>query len=516
MDSSHKKNAWLKWLSLTAGLAALVWFLVRVVPKPSRAAYPCQRAAAPLGGGFVIWLAGLVGAKLLHQRARALAARCRLAGAAAVLALAVLVVWLPLGVTTEANAQQAFTPSDPPNQPMGVAQGIHPGRVVWVHEPEATRWDGKTGNWWDDANTDQKVVNDMLSRALESLTGSKTDQQAWEALFRHFNQTRKLGNLGYRPGDKIAVKINANQDRARPWSPAQGMPSPHVLHALLAQLVRVAGVPAKDITIYDGSRYIGDPLYDKVKNDPAFQAVTFVVSPSTARNGRLAADSDKDNPIQYAQSGVPTAYLPQPVTAAKYLINLALLRAHTLCGVTLCAKNHFGSTYFPDNGGWTPQPMHETASRNRPMGSYNSLVDLNGHRHTGGKTLLYLLDALYTAEHQQGSVIRFASFGDQWVASLFASQDPVAIDSVGVDFLRNEPRASQVRGNPDNYLHEAALAGSPPSGTVYDPEKDGTRLTSLGVHEHWNNAKDKQYSRNLGKAEGIELVALSKTATSAR
>jgi hypothetical protein len=24
--------------------------------------------------------------------------------------------------------------------------------------------------------------------------------------------------------------------------------------------------------------------------------------------------------------------------------------------------------------------------------------------------------------------------------------------------------------------------------------------------EHWNNAKEKKYSRNLGKKEGIELV----------
>jgi hypothetical protein len=31
-------------------------------------------------------------------------------------------------------------------------------------------------------------------------------------------------------------------------------------------------------------------------------------------------------------------------------------------------------------------------------------------------------------------------------------------------------------------------------------------VESLGVHEHWNNARDKQYSRNLGKKQGIELV----------
>jgi hypothetical protein len=32
---------------LAAGLLALAWFLIRVLPKPSRATYPCQRAAFP-------------------------------------------------------------------------------------------------------------------------------------------------------------------------------------------------------------------------------------------------------------------------------------------------------------------------------------------------------------------------------------------------------------------------------------------------------------------------------------
>ena len=139
------------------------------------------------------------------------------------------------------------------------------------------------------------------------------------------------------------------------------------------------------------------------------------------------------------------------------------------------------------------------------MGSYNALVDLMGHRQLGGKTMLYMLDGLYTAEHNEGNVFRFASFGDDWASSLLMSQDPVAIDSVGLDILRSETRAD-VRGNADNYLHEAAQAGRPPSGTVYNPDKSG-QLASLGVHEHWNNAAERKYSRNLGRKEGIELIA---------
>ncbi len=35
------------------GLLALAWFLIRVIPKPSRALYPCQRAAFPLASAFI-------------------------------------------------------------------------------------------------------------------------------------------------------------------------------------------------------------------------------------------------------------------------------------------------------------------------------------------------------------------------------------------------------------------------------------------------------------------------------
>jgi hypothetical protein len=77
-----------------------------------------------------------------------------------------------------------------------------------------------------------------------------------------------------------------------------------------------------------------------------------------------------------------------------------------------------------------------------------------------------------------------------------------------VDILRNEPlMANNITGQGvDNYLHEGAQAGSPPSGSFYDPGVTGTRLTTLGVHEHWNNATNRLYSRNLGRSEGIELL----------
>ena len=138
-----------------------------------------------------------------------------------------------------------------------------------------------------------------------------------------------------------------------------------------------------------------------------------------------------------------------------------------------------------------------------------TFVDFLGHKDLGEKTMLFLLDGLYGAKLVNGIPApkwQMAPFNNSWPCSLFASQDGVAIDAVGLDFLRSEWPDMMDIAFSDQYLIEAALANNPPSKTVYDPEKDGTRIASLGVMEHWNNTKEKKYSKNLGKKNGIELI----------
>ncbi len=58
----NKKNVVLKICFPLFGLAALIWFLIRVVPKPSRIEYPCQQIAAPIALSFVTFVSStLVG-----------------------------------------------------------------------------------------------------------------------------------------------------------------------------------------------------------------------------------------------------------------------------------------------------------------------------------------------------------------------------------------------------------------------------------------------------------------------
>ena len=302
--------------------------------------------------------------------------------------------------------------------------------------------------------------------------------------------------------------------------------APQLVQGLLRQLVQQAGVAPADITFYDAVRHVPATIFDRGTKE--FPGVHFV--DSTGTDGREKAVPDKTKPLVLGQGDV-TLYFPTCVTQADYMINVAGLKGHTLAGMTVTAKNHLGSllTATGDSGA---RNMHASIAvksfgggrgsagggmRPAPaaaMGSYNGLVDLNGHPQTGGKTILYIIDGLYATQHNEFRLApvckwQSAPFNGNWTASLFASQDGVAIDSVALDFLRSEPTlATIVTGAVDNYLHEMALANQAPSKTAYQPAKDGKVLASLGVHEHWNNATDKKYSRNLGKGAGIELVQM--------
>jgi hypothetical protein len=141
-----------------------------------------------------------------------------------------------------------------------------------------------------------------------------------------------------------------------------------------------------------------------------------------------------------------------------------------------------------------------------------------GHKWLGGKLLFCLMDALFTGPEAvyRPTKWQIAPFNNDWTSSIFLSQDPVAIESVGYDFLRSEytsttPYAWVQMEGVDDYLHQAADVTNWPQGIAYDPENDGTTISSLGVHEHWNSLDKKQYSRNLGTGNGIELLFVDQT-----
>ncbi len=506
--------SWIKFLKdpfaarisiIVLGITSTVWFLVRVIPKPQRATYPCMRAAAPLMSGFVIWLMATLGTTFAFVKARQHFRRTRYA-AAALFVLAGLVTAFFMMPDSPVNAKTKSAELKiwyKPNVPLGEARGMFPGRVAWGHNPKIASWDGTTGFWWEDRFNNQPETDKLFAQTLFTLTNTKNEKKAWDALFRFFNKKKHNTDAGYKAGQKVAIKINQNNTQSLESSDEINA-NPQLILSLLKSLINQGGVPQENITVTDPSRFMTNNIYDKCH--AAFPNVHYV--DHNGGNGREKA-TFVENAIPYSvDNGKVRKDLATCIVEADYIINMALLKGHVSQGVTLCAKNYFGCTSIEDD--WRKNAHSSGFSQNRD-GSHKYLVfvDYLGHKDLGEKTMLFLIDGIYGnkfVDKVPAYKWKLAPFNNNWPNSLFASQDGVAIDAVGLDFIITEwPDAPDMMYS-DYSVNESALAGNPPSGVVYDPEKDGTRLTSLGTSEHWNNPVDKKYSRNLKTGNGIELV----------
>lgn len=487
------------------GISSTLWFLSRVITKPQRASYPCMRAAAPFMSAFVIYLISLAGSVMAFKKAFSHFRNLKFRYAAAFLILGITsTVFFFIRQSEDALASKADIISIAPNAPVGIEHGIFPGRVVWAFDPEVAKWDGTEQYWWDDKCTSQVEAEKMLSAVLKSLSGKSPESKAWDALFKNFNSEKRNIKSGYKDGQKIAVKINQNNTKRHADTTGLNA-SPQLVYALIKSLTKEARVPQKDITIFDASRFISDNIFNKCHAD--FPEVNFV--DNEGGNGRIKS-TYIENAIPYSiDNGKLAKGLASCAVEADYLINMALLKGHVGQGVTLCGKNFYGATSIDRN--WRKN-SHDNFNQDRQgKDRYMTFTDFMGHKDLGGKTMLFMIDGFYGARSQDGPPLlkdkwQTEPFNGGWCSSLFASQDGVAVDAVGIDFLRSEWPDLQDIAYTEKYLVEAAMAYNPPSRTKYDPERDGTGLKSLGVLEHWNNSKEKKYSRNLGKNFGIELV----------
>ena len=397
-------------------------------------------------------------------------------------------------------------------------------------------------------NNNPAVIDSMLSVCILRITGKNSLPAAWDTIFRYYNFTHGNGDTGYQPGQKVFVKLNIvaaygdagnyfNSDLSRrdyglSDSLLTTVSNPFVVHALLKQLVNYAGISQAMI-------YVGDPMqnifredYDLwhgtfpyihyLGNDLVHQGIQDLVSlgrtPVSKGNGRIYYS---DQLTVMPDAGTDTLY--NVFDLADYIINLPAMKAHACAGISLAAKNHWGSETRVS--AWHLHDGIVAKYNDQPYrteyGMYRAQTDMLEHKMIGGKTMLILVDALFCGDEAQCTPHRWTSvpFNNNWASSLFVSQDPVAIESVCFDFLRTEYNGQNGKvnrpnmGAVDDYLHQAADSSLWPVGIVYDPDDDGILYSSLGVHEHWNDSIHKQYTRNLGTGDGIELYKVFENST---
>ncbi|MDA3822651.1 MAG: DUF362 domain-containing protein [Bacteroidales bacterium] len=279
---------------------------------------------------------------------------------------------------------------------MGEALGLYPGRVVWVQDADATNENyvptsGASDYWYNNDNADELIIKNMLDIAITNYAGIDDLGEAWDAIFKSFNDTHARGDKGYQSGEKIAFKINlTNQGCSERERPQRMDVAPQLLNAILDQLVNVVGVQETDIIMGDPYLEFRQEYRDLVQSN--FPAV-YYVDGKGANGIHQTFPSDEEALVFSDKENKST--LPQQYLDATYVINIPALKTHNEGGITLIAKNHQGSYLQKgdDPGGQYAIKMHYSLPKNsQGAGKYRHTVDYMGHKDTGGKGLIYIID----------------------------------------------------------------------------------------------------------------------------
>lgn len=316
------------------------------------------------------------------------------------------------------------TATAPPTRTLTPTRTPLPGapRVVHVHDPDATFWNGSSNYYYN--YVDQSLVNDMVDRGVMALTGTSTRADAWRALIPNYS------------GGIVAIKVNFNNSQQGNLINALI----HPVNAAIRGLLEI-GVTAQNILVYDAVRPI--PTY--FRNGCLYPGVRFYD----------VNNADFPVAVSFSRPGIPAEYLASAVVDAAYLINMPIMKGHSITGVTLGFKNHLGTIHNPLNLHDYIAPMW--GSQYDP--NYSPMVDIYLNAHIRNKTVLVLGDGLFASRDNTNSVPEpWQTFNGHFPNSLFFARDPVAVDCVMLDLLAAEgcPYAWDEAAD---YLRAAAGAG---------------------------------------------------------
>jgi hypothetical protein len=246
------------------------------------------------------------------------------------------------------------------------------GRVVHAH--------GK--GVWDGDALSPPVLRQMLDASITRLTGTDDARGAWESLFS--------------PDDRVAIKVNAFYNSLL-WT--------HVpLVTAVTDCLQEAGVPAERIVIYD-------------QTSGELTTAGFAINRDGAGARCHGSDESYTDNTDIGGSLVPLSPILKDCTA---LINMPVLKAHMLSGITFAMKNHFGSVRYPGM-------LHSGIAR--------KIAELNALPEIKNRTRLIVGDIL-EANLEYGYSFPYWT-ADYRGDSILMSFDPVAHDAVGLEILNS-------------------------------------------------------------------------------
>jgi len=293
-----------------------------------------------------------------------------------------------------------------------------PARADAARERVAQITDGHiwVGSGWTDADLDPTVLRSVIEQSLLALTGSTNSTAALRALIPSVTDSDQ----------RYAIKVNCVN---------QALPThPRVVTALVDLLI-LAGARSENIVVYDradhelvrcgyalgtGDRYLTAGTYT---SGGGYHPKRIELSDGTVRLSRTIGD-DVD-----------------------HIINVPVLKNHSMAGVTLSLKNHFGSID-------EPQRLHGRQNDGCP-----GIAELNAQPQIRDKTRLALIDATF-GTYRSG----LAGKPDFAPMTIIAAATPVAADLVGQELINKQRTVEGLDPLDARHIRLAAELGLGPGG----------------------------------------------------
>jgi uncharacterized protein (DUF362 family) len=279
-------------------------------------------------------------------------------------------------------------------------------RVVIARDPALHDADGKL---------DEKRVGDLLDRAVTTYTGHKRPVDAWKHVVLEGGAKDKV----------IGLKTNGLGGR--------GISTHAVLAFAIAERLQQAGVKPGNILIWD-------------RNARDLEACGFTISSNPSRVRCFGSDvAGFEETVE--QWGASHARFSKILTQeCAMVINLPILKDHSMSGVTFAMKNMYGVVE-------RPQDLHGG-------GCNPGVADLNAFPVIRQKIKLTIGDAM-TSVYDGGPTFRPERL---WQPNaLIVGEDRVAIDHLAWGMLEKKRaeaglKSLEVAGRPPRYIATAADA----------------------------------------------------------
>jgi len=245
-----------------------------------------------------------------------------------------------------------------------------------------------------------EVVQAMMDRGIMELTDETTVGRAWTSLFP-----------GLTPSSRINIKVNCINRYCSSH--------PEVALAIAESLAQMEvgedNFSRNNIIIWDRTNgELTNAGYTRYTGS----------DPDTVRcfgTNQSGFGYDYDSPlIVQGKTCYPSSILTQH---CDYLINLSVMKNHTISGVTFSLKNHFGSIH-------NPSALHGTSSAH--CDPYVPELNQQISDQLGGPQVLSICDAIFGIS--SGGPHGYPQFTHN---GLLLSQDPVALDYQGMQILKD-------------------------------------------------------------------------------